>query len=117
MDPALTSPLRSVSLVMRFPASAWICLFFLLAGCQPAEEPPSPAPADSSAAGNPAQAIQALVDEYVRAYFDMFPENALLSGAPDPDPARLSDHSLELLARWQVYLDGLAGQIWGQSKN
>jgi len=56
-------------------------------------------------------AINALADEYVTAYFDTFPEQALLSGAPDSDPARLGDRSLDSLARWQVYQQDLLGKL------
>lgn len=60
---------------------------------------------------DPAAAVNALADEYVTAYFDTFPEQAVLSGAPDPDPARISDRSIDSLARWQVYQQDLLGRL------
>lgn len=89
-----------------------ICSAWLLSSCQPAEETApqvelTPAPSGVETAA----AVNALADEYVRAYFDTFPEQALFSGAPDPDPARLTDHSLGSLARWQVYQQDLLAQL------
>lgn len=73
---------------------------------QPAE-PVSPVETSATAA----QRVSALADEYVRAYFDQFPEQALFSGAPDPDPARLTDNTLESLARWQILQQDLLAQL------
>ncbi len=65
-----------------------------------AEEPP---PAE--------QRISALADDYVRFYFDQFPEQALFSGVADPDPARLTDNTLESRARWQILQQDLLAQL------
>jgi len=81
----------------------------LLCACHSGEEA---APDDAQApAIDPAATVSALADQYVTAYFDTFPEEALLSGAPDPDPARISDRSIDSLARWQVYQQDLLGRL------
>jgi len=94
----------------------------LLAACD--SQPDIPAPdaaatattiADAAAAGEfaaaQARAVNALADEYVQGYFDMFPEQALTFGAVDPDPARLSDPSLGNLARWQIRQQELLARL------
>jgi hypothetical protein len=83
----------------------------LLSACSSKDEPVADAAAQpATSVIDSAAAVSALADEYVTAYFDTFPEQALFSGAPDPDPARLGDHSLESLARWQVYQQDLLGR-------
>jgi uncharacterized protein (DUF885 family) len=106
----------SVTPTMKFPLSAWICSVLLVAGCQPAEDRQSDAPQAATTAGpasahGAALAVTALADDYVDAYFEQFPEQALLSGAPDPDPGRLSDPSLDNLARWQIHQQDLLAQL------
>lgn len=97
-----------------------IALLFL-AACD--SEPDIPAPGatatpativEASAgefAAAQARAVNALADEYVQGYFDMFPEQALAFGALDPDPARLSDPSLDNLARWQIRQQELLARL------
>ena len=58
-----------------------------------------------------AQQIRALADEYVHFYFEQFPEQALFTGASDPDPARLTDNSLESEARWQILQQDLLASV------
>jgi uncharacterized protein (DUF885 family) len=84
----------------------------LLCACSSKDEPTADAAANPAASViDSATAVSALADEYVTAYFDTFPEQALFSGAPDPDPTRLGDHSLESLARWQVFQQDLLGRL------
>lgn len=84
-----------------------------LAGCGPSEEERAAEAAAAAAerASRAASAVVALADEYVAAFFDQFPEEALMSGAPDPDPSRISDNSLESLARWQILQQDLLAEL------
>jgi len=73
-----------------------------LAGCRQTAAPP---PDDSAAR------VTTLADAYVRDYFEAFPQQALLSGAPEAHPDRLEDHSLAALARWKAREDDLLKQL------
>jgi uncharacterized protein (DUF885 family) len=75
------------------------------------ESPAVPPQAAPVAAESAAQQVNALADEYVRAYFDQFPERSLFWGATDPDPARLSDNSLQSEARWQILQQDLLAKL------
>lgn len=99
-------------------------LLFTLAGCGSDEEerlaedesPAAAAPGPASAAGGAesresAERINALADEYVAAYFDRHPEEAVIWGAPDPDPDRLTDNSLDGEARWQIFQQDLLAEL------
>lgn len=83
---------------------AWL----VFRGSDPAA-PPQVATVETPATA--AQRINALADDYVRFYFDQFPEQSLITGAEDPDPARLSDNSLESRARWQILQQDLLAQL------
>ncbi|MEJ8568006.1 DUF885 domain-containing protein [Elongatibacter sediminis] len=92
----------------------------LLCGCGPSEEEQAAQrAADESAARAALQAeraaaardVVALADDYVIAYFDRHPEQAPVSGAPDPAPDRLTDNSLEALARWQILEQDLLARL------
>ena len=114
-------------MLRKFPATwlarlftGWVLSGFVLIGivliglgaCDSGEQAaPDGAQVKVAAAMDPVAAVNALADEYVQAYFDTFPEQALLSGAPDSDPARLGDRSLDSLARWQVYQQDLLGKL------
>lgn len=69
----------------------------LLAGCTPNEKP--------------AEQVNSLADAYVESYFTMFPEQAVIWGAPDLYPARLTDNSLQALEKWHATEDSLMTEI------
>ena len=72
------------------------------------------AQADAAAAewaATVALAVNELADEYVTGFFDMYPEMALSYGTVDPDPARLTDPSLESVARWQIRQQEMLAQL------
>ncbi len=58
-----------------------------------------------------ARTVTELADEYVSGYFEMFPEKALGAGAEDPDPGRLTEPSLDNLARWRIRQQELLAQL------
>jgi uncharacterized protein (DUF885 family) len=58
-----------------------------------------------------AERVSLLADEYVQYYYEQFPEQALFSGAVDPDPSRLTDNSLESTARWQILQQDLLAKL------
>jgi uncharacterized protein (DUF885 family) len=93
-------------------AAGLLGLLVVLPGCGPSEaELAAERAAVEARAREAAAAVQALADEYVAGYFDQFPEQALVWGAPDPDPGRLSDNSLASLARWQILQQDLLAQL------
>ena len=55
--------------------------------------------------------VSALADTYVKEFFETFPQYALTSGAEDPHPDRLGDHSLPALQRWQRREDELLASL------
>ena len=69
----------------------------LLAGCTPKEQP--------------AEQVNSLADAYVETYFTTFPEQAVIWGAPDLYPARLTDNSLQALEKWHATEDSLLAEI------
>jgi len=69
----------------------------LLASCTPKQQP--------------AEQINSLADAYVEAYFTMFPEQAVIRGAPDLYSARLSDNSLQALEEWHATEDSLLAEL------
>lgn len=75
-----------------------------------APQPAEPAPPVETPA-TAAQRVNALADEYFSAYFDQFPELSLFWGTTDPDPARLTDNSLESIARWQILQQDLLAKL------
>ena len=70
---------------------------------------PDPAPAPN--ADGAARQVSALADTYVKEFFETFPQYALSSGAEDPHPDRLGDHSLPALERWQRREDELLASL------
>ena len=70
---------------------------------------PDPAPAPN--ADGAAKQVSALADTYVQEFFETFPQYALASGAEDPHPDRLGDHSLPALQRWQRREDELLASL------
>lgn len=77
------------------------------------DKPPAAAIQTSAAemAMAEAQQIHSLADAYVQFFFEQFPEQALFSGAVDPDPARLTDNSLQAEARWQILQQDLLANL------
>ncbi|HMB61305.1 MAG TPA: DUF885 domain-containing protein [Xanthomonadales bacterium] len=98
-------------------SAVWLlALLVVLAACDSGKDAENDAVPDMAVVEGPSSealsaAITELADEYVRVYFETFPEQALFSGAVDPDPARLSDHSLDSLARWQIFQQDLLAQL------
>jgi uncharacterized protein (DUF885 family) len=94
-----------------------ICLLVLLTACKEKENVgtdqsmPDKGQLATEPAADPGIQIRKLADEYVNGYFDVFPEQALVSGAVDPDPGRLTDHSLETLAKWSIYQQDLLARL------
>lgn len=68
-------------------------------------------PPATEKAATAAERVNELADKYVQFYFEQFPEQALLWGAVDPDPARLTDNSLESQARWQILQQDLLAKL------
>ena len=58
-----------------------------------------------------AKQVTALADAYVRDYLEAFPYQALVIGAPEVHPDRLTDHSLPALAKWQAREDALLADV------
>ncbi|NBC27236.1 MAG: DUF885 family protein, partial [Bacteroidetes bacterium] len=69
----------------------------LLTSCTPKEQP--------------AEQVTSLADTYVEAYFTTYPERAVIWGAPDLYPARLTDNSLQALAEWHATEDSLLAEL------
>jgi uncharacterized protein (DUF885 family) len=68
---------------------------------------PAPAMNADDAAGR----VTALADAYVQEFFEVFPQYALASGAEDPHPDRLGDHTLPAFERWQRREDELLASL------
>ena len=64
-----------------------------------------------NSAHNSSTQVNEVADGYVKAYFTMYPEQALTSGAPDLFPDRLSDNSLTALEAWDAKVDSLLGEL------
>ncbi len=60
---------------------------------------------------NPIEKVNALADAYVKAYFTMYPEQAVIWGAPDLYPAQLTDNSLQALDEWHGTEDSLLTEM------
>jgi uncharacterized protein (DUF885 family) len=71
----------------------------------------TPPPPDRAAIDAAAKQVTSLADEYVTAYFDAFPYNAMNVGAEDRHPDQLADHSLPALAKWQAREDELSTRL------
>jgi uncharacterized protein (DUF885 family) len=84
---------------------ALCALIFASAACTERTSPPAVNPDDA------ARRVTALADAYVKEFFDAFPQYALASGAEDPHPDRLGDHSLPVLERWQRREDELLASL------
>ena len=87
-----------------------LCLFLCVAmvissGCNRPD--PEPVPDADEAA----KQVTSLADTYVKEFFEAFPQYALASGAEDPHPDRLGDHSLPALQRWQRREDELLASL------
>ena len=67
--------------------------------------------ASCAPADRPANQVTKLADSYVNAYFTMYPEHSVVSGAPDLYPARLTDNSLEALEDWHATEDSLLNEL------
>lgn len=80
-------------------------LIIASAACTERTSPPAVNPDDA------ARRVTALADAYVQEFFDAFPQYALASGAEDPHPDRLGDHSLPALERWQRREDELLASL------
>ncbi len=70
-----------------------------------------------TASPDPAEQVNNLADNYVEAYFTMFPELAAKSGAPDLYPSKLSDPSIEALQEWQATEDRLLNELNAIDRN
>jgi len=55
--------------------------------------------------------VTSLADAYVHDYFEAFPYQAPLSGAPEVHPDQLGDHSLPALARWEAREEALLKEL------
>jgi uncharacterized protein (DUF885 family) len=98
---------RQITIFVGLVAAALLAFLIFRGSETAAPEPAEP----ETPFKTPAQGVNALADDYVRFYFDQFPEHSLIWGAPDPDPARLSDNSLESEARWQILQQDLLAQL------
>jgi uncharacterized protein (DUF885 family) len=78
-------------------------ILILAAGCG---EAPAVANPDDAA-----KQVTALADTYVREYLEAFPYQALVIGAPEVHPDRLTDHSLPALVKWQAREDALLADM------
>jgi len=67
--------------------------------------------ASCSTSPDPAEQVNNLADSYVTAYFTMYPEQAVTSGAPDLYPTRLTDNSLETLEGWHATEDSILADL------
>jgi uncharacterized protein (DUF885 family) len=93
--------------ILALLLGAWL----LLRGAGEEVAAPTANPDQAVLAAAAAGRINALADEYVQFYYEQFPEQALFSGAVDPDPARLTDNSLESVARWQILQQDLLARL------
>jgi uncharacterized protein (DUF885 family) len=101
---------REVKIVAGIMAGLLAALLLVwLSSEKTAPQPAQPTSAEETPSAE--QRISALADDYVRFYFDQFPEQALFSGVADPDPARLTDNTLESRARWQILQQDLLAQL------
>ena len=78
-----------------------------LAACAGSTSAPGPEPAT----GNRSQEVHRLADEYVAAYFERYPEAATRLGIPGTDHGRVTDNSLDALARWQAREDAWLARV------
>ena len=106
----------SVFPLMRSAVSALLVCFFLLTACRSEEDSTPRRQGQLPATGQATEReavfeVKQLADEYVGAYFEQFPEEALMSGAPDDNPSQLSDPSLDSRARWQIRQQELLARL------
>lgn len=101
---------RQITIIAGLVAAALLAWLVFRGSESAIPQPVEPAPAALTAEAA-AQRVNALADDYVRFYFEQFPEQSLISGAPDPDPARLTDNSLDSRARWQILQQDLLAQL------
>lgn len=78
-----------------------------LAACAGSTSAPGPEPAT----GNRSREVHRLADEYVAAYFERYPEAATRRGIPGTDHGRVTDNSLDALARWQAREDAWLARV------
>ena len=84
-----------------------LILLVILAGCgQATSAPPGP-----DAATDQAVLVRRLADEYVAAFFEWSPESATRRGIPGTDHGRVTDNSLEAVARWQAREEAWLAQV------
>jgi uncharacterized protein (DUF885 family) len=81
---------------------------FATACSAPSSAPPA---GDAAARDLAAKQVTALAGSYVKEYFDAFPYQALVAGAPEVHPDRLVDHSLQALKRWEDVEDRLLAEL------
>ena len=85
---------------MRIGSSV-VLIGLVVLGCQPQE----------SGVGDDVAAMTALADEYVRSYYDRFPDAATGSGYGDADHGRLRDNSLAAVREWQTQEDAWLDEL------
>ncbi|HKX54697.1 MAG TPA: DUF885 domain-containing protein, partial [Xanthomonadales bacterium] len=101
---------RQLTFIAGLVAAALLA-FLVFRGSEKAAPPPAEPASPVETPVTAAQLVNALADEYFSAYFDQFPELSLFWGAADPDPARLTDNSLESTARWQILQQDLLAKL------
>jgi len=69
----------------------------IIVGCTPGE--------------NPSEQVNSLADSYVDQYFEAYPELAVVWGADDRYPSKLTDNSLEALEKWHATEDSLLAAL------
>jgi uncharacterized protein (DUF885 family) len=75
-----------------------IILLLCLAGC-------------GGGASDPGAEVNHLADEYVAAFFERSPESATRRGIPGTDHGRVTDNSLDALARWRAREDAWLARV------
>jgi len=74
-----------------------VATFIIIVGCTPGE--------------NPSEQVNSLADSYVDQYFEAYPELAVVWGADDRYPSKLTDNSLEALEKWHATEDSLLAAL------
>jgi uncharacterized protein (DUF885 family) len=96
---------------------AMIGVLVCLGACS-SRKAPQPPPAVESLAAR----VNALADDYIKAFVSQFPEQASVMGLAEADGGRLTDNSLASLRDWQAREDAWAkdlsgidgGSLWGR---
>jgi uncharacterized protein (DUF885 family) len=89
--------------ILRSAAALLTAVSFLACG--------GASPSESPAAGPPDVRVRELADAYVEGFFDRFPEQATMVGAPGRSHDKLTDNALSALQAWEAQEDAWLADV------